>query len=272
MDSTKTFIPDDKTPKEAFDAFNFNRSLLQGNFEPTLQGEVREDGTCALFLSADSKAAMFYSDCQARGVVGRIINDEVTFSQFNDFVIVTAKCYIYVDDVLRGTGVAGQVFQIGQSIIMDRVVQYASGLAKSRALSSAGFGVISSVNVPAPEKPNPEPAGDPADSEMPFTMSDPAPAVAPVQTPATNVIPVSQPAPNTIPAQQVSANEDPTMAARNVYWPKYRQTLGELLAGNPGAIIWAAETMTQGGDLKEAAKLLYPEACRLTGKPQKPLS
>ena len=273
MDSSKIINLDpSNTPQEAMNAFAFNLSLLQGKYNPPVEGEQREDGSFAAFISADSKAAMFYADCQARNAVGRIVNDEIAFAQFDAFVLVTAKCYIYVDDVLRGTGVAGQVFQIGEKITMDRVVQFASGLAKSRALSNAGYGVISSVGIPGPAPMNPDPNGYPTNAELPFTMSEPTPTAAPVQTPAQNVIPVSQPMPGTIPVQQVSANEDPVMAARNVYWPKYRQTLGELLASNPGAIIWAAETMTQGGELKNAAKLLYPEACRLTGKPQKPLA
>lgn len=264
-------------PQEAIDAFSWNQKLTKSEYQAPLQGELREDGSVAAFISSDSKSILFFDDCAKNGKIGRIVNDEVAFHPFGpDFVLVEAKAYIYIDDVLKGSAVAGQMFQVG-SPDMDRVVQFASGLAKTRALSNAGYGVVSTVSIPgAPNTPDSESLGFQGDSgtEYPAPLPPvPQPAPAPGTTPGgfQGAYP-NVPAPNGATAALAPAlangnpaANDPTAWAKAVIWPAKKKSLGELLATEPTNIRWIAENMRQDNNVKRAALVLYPEACRKLG-------
>lgn len=270
-------INNENVPQEAIDAFSWNQKLTKSEYQAPLQGELREDGSVAAFISSDSKSILFYDDCAKNGKTGRIINDEVAFHPFGpDFVLVEAKAYIYIDDVLKGSAVAGQMFQVG-SPDMDRVVQFASGLAKTRALSNAGYGVVSTVSIPGtPNTPGPDISGfqgNPGMEYPPPLPPVPQPAPAPGTMPGgfqgvypnvpTSTGTIAAPAPTSVSGNP--AANDPTAWAKAVIWPAKRKSLGELLATEPTNIRWIAENMRQDNDVKRAALVLYPEACRKLG-------
>lgn len=273
MDCTKLInIKEISIPEESKKAFEWNQRLAQSAYQPPMQVEMRADGSLAIFISADTKAVLFFDACQKAGKEGRIINDDVTFNQFGDMVMVQSKAYVYIDDVLKGTGVAGQCFRIGAESDMDLVVQYASGLAKSRALTNAGYGVVSSITIPgnSPALPCSN------DSPLPFMVgnlpenaSSPAGGcVMPSQTPS--VTPAMMPA--AMPQQMPSVNpNDPTVWAKGVYWAAKKATLGDLLTTTPKVIKWAAETMAQDSDIKRGAVILYATACQMLGVAPKQL-
>ena len=242
-------------PEHAVYAFSLSQQLTESDYiPPLLDGDIGADGLPSVYVSGDSKALMFFDYCRKKGLNGRIINDEVQLHLMGEFGLVAAKAYVYIGDMLLGSGAAGQTFKVGNIPEMDCTIQTASGLAKSRALSNAGFGIVSQFKLQPQGGQLPVgsiPAGNP-----------PAPATgSPVQQPAAVPVPV--------PAQAVQ--EDPLkLWAKGVFWPREKMTMGELLATNPKRILWAAESMPGNGDVKKAAKLLYREACRLTGVAPKP--
>lgn len=168
MDATKMLNMENLVlPQPVYEAFGWNKKLVNASFEPMIQAEQKMDGSVSAFITTESKAILFFEDCKANGKVGRIINDEVTLTPFGDRVMVLAKASVCVDDVIKGTAVAGQTFQIGNVEEMDQCIQFASGIARSRALTNAGYGVVSGVTIPAP----PLNLGDPANAgnpELPF--------------------------------------------------------------------------------------------------------
>lgn len=258
-------------PDEVKNALAWNSKLVDSEYVPPIEGEIRTDGSVAAFISADNKAIMFFDECKRTGKCGKIINDDVTFHSFGaDLVMVQAKASIFVDDILKGTAVAGQVFRIGDVEVMDRVVQYASGLAKSRALTNAGYGVVSAVTIPAPSGSlDPAGSGQPGAQSVPFQADN-------LQT-GLNAQRVGNSmgyggnmdfqSPVAAPAAPQPAADDLIVWAKGIHWPKYKKYMGELMLNGDGikAIIWAAEKMSANNDIKKAALILYPEACRLAG-------
>lgn len=291
MDVTKIIdLGNASIPTEVNNALAWNSKLVNSEYVPPIEGEIRADGSVAAFISADNKAILFFDDCRRNGKTGKIVNDEVTFIPFGtDLVMVQAKAFVYIDDVLKGTAVAGQVFRIGDTDTMDRVIQYASGLAKSRALTNAGYGVVSSVTIPAPGGVNdpPAPVGQQGEQQLPFRTDNlPTNPAQPQQygdQPSGTVQPqqyAGQPgmtapapqysAPPGVAPNNVSAFDDPVVRAKAVYWPAKKKTLGDMMLTGDGlqSIIWAAEKMSpnpQTAEIKQAAKVLYHEACRLKG-------
>lgn len=270
MDITKLVdINTTKLPAEVSDAFAWNTKLVSSSYQPMIQAETRMDGSLSAFITADSKAILFFDDCKAKNQNGRIINDEVTLHSFGDRVLVIAKASVCVDDVIKGTAVAGQTFLIGNVEEMDQCVQFASGIARSRALTNAGYGVVSGVTLPVPGNApgHSAPMGDP---NLPF-RTDNIPGTAPsIPNSASPMVALSgYPVPGMPGAPTTAAPNpnDPVVWAKNVQWPTKRKSMGELLAMSPKDIKWAAENenIRNDSDVKRAAVILYPEACRLLG-------
>lgn len=275
MDVTKMVdIENVNLPQEVNEAFGWNTKLVSSSYTPMIQAEQRMDGSVSAFITTESKAILFFEDCKANGKVGRIINDEVTLMPFGEQVMVLAKASVCVDDVVKGTAVAGQSFRIGCVEEMDQCVQFASGIARSRALTNAGYGVVSGVTIPAPNG-NPSdppqgsipgsPAGNPV---LPFRMDNLPGAVPSPQAPVTagtTFAGTPATAPAVPPHGAAAAPVDPLAWAKNVDWPTKRKTMGELLAMSPKDIKWAAEYIREDNDVKRAAVALYPDACRILG-------
>lgn len=281
MDVTKLVdIKNTTLPLEVLAAFEWNTKLVQSNYMPMIQAEQRQDGTVSAFITTDSKAILFFEDCKAADKIGRIINDEVTLTPFGEYVLVLAKASVCVDDVVKGTAVAGQTFRIGCVEEMDQCVQFASGIARSRALTNAGYGVVSGVTIPAPGG---SPATEGAAPGSPATVGN---AALPFQTDnlpgvATGNL-ASLPTGSTFTGNPASGSfvpppggtpfpNDLSVWAKNVNWPTKRKTMGELLAMSPKDIKWAAENMREDSDVRRAAVILYPEACRMLGVAPKQL-
>lgn len=277
MDVTKMVdINTTQLPEEVMAAFGWNQKLVTSGYMPMIQAEQRMDGSVSAFITADSKAILFFDDCKANGKVGRILNDEVTLMPFGELVMVLAKASICVDDVVKGTGVAGQTFRIGNVEEMDQCVQFASGIARSRALTNAGYGVVSGVTIPAPGGDPSSPVqsnepGSPAtagNSALPF-RTDNLPGSA-TGTPASGTAGttfVGAPASGAVvsPPGGAPVPIDPLAWAKNTLWPAKRKMMGELLAMSPKDIKWAAENIRDNSDVKRAAVALYPDACRALG-------
>lgn len=282
MDITKLIdINTTQLPEEVSDAFGWNTKLVTSSYVPMIQAEQRMDGSVSAFITTDSKAILFFEDCKANGKVGRIINDEVTLMPFGEQVMVLAKASVCVDDVVKGTAVAGQTFKIGNVEEMDQCVQFASGIARSRALTNAGYGVVSGVTIPAfngnPGSVQDNAHGSPAtvgNPPLPFrtdnlpgnTSGVPVGTHAGVQVNNPAVIPATG---NVASIQNAAAPgfapNDPSIWAKNVIWPTKRKSMGELLAMSPKDIKWAAENIREDNEIRRAAVILYPEACRTLG-------
>jgi hypothetical protein len=279
MDATKILNMENFVlPLPVSEAFGWNNKLVNSSYEPMIQAEQRNDGSVSAFITTESKAILFFEDCKANGKVGRIINDEVTMTPFGDYVLVLAKASVCVDDVVKGTAVAGQTFQVGNVAEMDQCVQFASGIARSRALTNAGYGVVSGITIPAP---NGTP-GDPASAgspELPFRTDNlpgaatgiPASGAAGATYAGYPVPGVPATAGNPAPGPVVSPSGDAPIPvdhigwAKNVFWPTKGKTMGELLAMSPKLIKWAAENISEKNDIRRAAVLLYPQACHILG-------
>lgn len=223
-------------------AFAASQRLSGSRYDPmpNLQYSENADGAVSYYISADDKALMFYDYCVSNNIVGRIINDEITMHPMGEYVLVEAKAYVYQGEILKGTGVAGQTFRVGEVADMDRVIQFASGLAKSRALTNAGYGIISRTDVATPSLNPAQPSGSPPQENR-------------------------QPAPPA-PAGQAATNDpnDPVAWAKSVPWKAKKATMGELLATSPKDILWAAKNMRES-DVAKAATILVPMAQRAMG-------
>lgn len=267
MDVTKMVdIENISLPQEVNDAFGWNTKLVKTSYNPMIQAEQRMDGSVSAFITTESKAILFFEDCKANGKTGRIINDEVTLMPFGEQVMVLAKASVCVDDVVKGTAVAGQSFRIGCVEEMDQCVQFASGIARSRALTNAGYGVVSGVTIPAP-------GGNPPQGTVPGSSATEGAVTGNPASAPTGATFAGNPASGAImsPPGGTPAPNEPSVWAKNVIWPTKRKTMGELLAMSPKDIKWAAENMREDSDVRRAAVILYPEACRLLGVAPKQL-
>lgn len=152
----------------------FAKSLKvhQCSYDPTLDlKEFPESnpGTVRCHLPLEAKALMFFQYCEEQGKVGRIITSDYKMETFTTpqsglLCFVTVKADIYIDNLLAGSAVAGQCCDIGSTASMDTVIQFTSGLAKSRALSNAGFGIVSGTDVDASL------VADPSNSNVSYTV------------------------------------------------------------------------------------------------------
>lgn len=269
MDATKIIdINKNNLPAEVSAAFAWNTRLVDSDYQPLIQAESRADGSVSAFITTDAKAILFFDDCKRNGKIGRIIDDEVTLTPLGEYVLVQAKAYIYIDDVLKGTAVAGQTFQIGNVGEMDQCIQMASGIARSRALTNAGYGVVSGVTIPAPGGPAP------ADNQpLPFETANLPAAPTFNGQPVQNNIPVQTAVPGAAPQMpsNVPNPNDPAVWAKNVFWAAKKNHMGSILATSPKDIKWVAESMSTDCEVRQAARILYPEACRMLGVAPKPL-
>ncbi len=233
------------------EAFDYSKDLTESQYTPPLIDNFEADGTRTVYVSVDSKALLFFDYCKRNNLNGRIVNDEVLLHPMGDFVLVEAKAYVYIEDVMKGSGAAGQSFQIGQVADMDFAIQSACGLAKSRALSNAGFGIVSQFKFFPQNFGSFDSQGDSGSSDsQQSSKQNPHNATG-----------------NTAAGKNTEA--DRIAWAKSVTWPREKRTMGQILATEPGKIKWVWESMSGNGEVKQAAGILYPEACRLLGIPQK---
>lgn len=217
-----------------------------------------------------------YRDVQAPG------------SPVRTMVIVTGFASVSIDDYIVSKAAASQVCFLDDISAMDSIVQLTLGMAKSNALSNAGFGVYSGPDFEASgaqsQEPPEYPQGAPrygvpsgnAGQQAPSNPSAP-PQQNPGPAPAGH-----QPgqAMGTAGAQQNPGNQqqvipgmtqDPIAAAKAVVCTKNGRTkgmkMGEVLATNPKDIIYMAEQWNRPGDpSKEAAIVLLNLAKKACGQ------
>ena len=254
-----------------------------------LTQESNSDGTVVSYLPYQAKALWFGLWCAETGKTGWIDDSDVTIQPVSDSVaMATVKATVYIDDQVMGRAVGSKAFFLNDVAGISAVVQAAGTVAKSRALSNAGFGVVSSSKPEEPPVPLPEyllgqqgspKPGEPV-SQMPVNP-DPAPnygnyapmdaPMAPVPGPAAPNLGGYAPAPqmpvNPAPAGPVPGMDPVTIAKQTVYPGRgiySGKTLGAILASSPRQILWIADKYPNPA-VKEAASLLIPEAKRLTG-------
>lgn len=265
--------------------------IRQCNIQPDslLTQESNSDGTVVSYLPYQAKALWFGIWCAESGKTGWIDDSDVTIHAVSDSVaMATVKATVYIDGQAAGRAVGSKAFFLNDVAGISAVVQAAGTVAKSRALSNSGFGVVSSSKPEEPPVPLPEyllgRQGTPKSEEPVSQMqTNPAPApnygnYAPMDAP---MDPVPGPAApeqgGYAPAPQMSVNPapagpvpgiDPVTAAKQTVYPGRGiyagKTLGEILASSPKQILWIADKYPNPA-VKEAASLLVPEAKRLTG-------
>lgn len=256
-------------PESMVQALKANLEVYPVDFNPldylTLVTQ-EADSTPLFILPVSIKRLWFYAFCRKNGNSGQILPDcdiryDMPAVDGRPAGYALARCAVIIDGVTVATAQVGQHFYLDKVVDMDSVVQYATGLAQSKALTNAGFGVVSTSGLDDPGL-LPIPAGIPQQSG---------------NEPVMNTVPAAAPyGPGAPVAPAVSANPaDPEarkQAAKAVKWMGNGQyqgkTLGEILATSPRGIIYAVERL---GDspLREAAKVLYPDACKAVGQPCK---
>lgn len=273
-------------------AFRKNQEIRPCSFDASTNFELVQDeyGNLTKLLGLQTKLLWFHTYCAEQGKTGRIECDdyEILQNEAQGTGIVLAKARVIIDNqvVATGCGSAGFSFtSTDQS--RSNVLQAASGSALTRALGYAGFGAISSMDIP--NGPVPGPVGQPA--TLPYQIPD-TPTVPPVMQPTApqgyqhtvgnNGAPAGNPMGDqtslfgnpTPPAVTVSSQEQLMNAAKAEIWPLKGQfqgkTLGELLATSPRQILWAVDGWKPRDPnqqrIQDAAKLLYPEAKNRCGK------
>lgn len=181
-----------------------------------------DENSLRCIMPLESKATRFYLYCEEHQKTGRILTSDYHIDTYSTpegltgFATVTAQ--VYIDDTLVGSAVAGQSFLIGNHKEMDCVLQMASGLAKSRALTNAGFGTVSGTDLDSSSTvPNPN-------MSVP-TNFNPGNVQAPAGSTANNFVP--PPAPIADPAQQdmqaafaqLGGQNDPLTQAKATPYP-----------------------------------------------------
>ena len=167
--------------------------------------------------------------------------------------------------MLKGSATASQAFT-DQGMDIDRATQIASGLAKSKALANAGFGICN-FYVPVPQiGPNP---GESENVPFFFGSEPPAPdfAHADPQTVFSAVGSPTGPAPGAGNDLRPSAASpgSPVELAKTVPYPPKGITFGQMLETDPNFLRSGVEQSKFRGKSLDAARLLYPEACRRCG-------
>ncbi|HIT33425.1 MAG TPA: hypothetical protein IAC31_02185 [Candidatus Faecousia intestinigallinarum] len=255
-------------PESIRNAFHRNSTLLNVSFSPELKASTETDGTTALFITAEDKAMLFYEYCTVNSLEGRILCDELHFHSFGDFVICEAKAYVYIGETLKGSAVSVQCFQIGNVTEMDAAAHLARGMAKSAALTNAGFGIISRCQLP------------PTGNGLPDTSFLPLPTSA-TQLAAPSLQPQQQggyfspAAPSQAQPLQIGGSPDPRAVVCPLNKPDIKgKTMGEVLLCSPKSVIWLAEMKNVTPSIlpaHNAAVALYEEACRYAGQAPKQL-
>lgn len=243
-------------------------------------------------LPLEEKALWFYTYCQENHLEGRIDTASyqihpVTFSNGTPGWFVTVRADIYMNGKVIGTAVAGQVASLDNEMNLDLILQYASGIAKNRALCNAGFGLISGTDrdasggngsacassgaFPSPVQPNGQPAPVMAQSQPTQTPAQSAPSIPNGQD--GNPFLFGGNPPGSAPANPGESQEQ--MWAKGVICTLNRTTrsgnlkgmrMGDVLATNPETILWIAGNYKTDNDMKKSAQILLPEAKRVCGK------
>lgn len=279
--------------KQLFDA---SLKIYPCSYNPTsdlteLPG--RKEGTVRCHLPLEAKALRFFTYCQENGKCGKILTSDYRMETFTTpqipllgFVTVDAK--VYIDDILVGSATAGQSCDISNSADMDNVIQYTSGLAKSRALSNAGFGVVGGTDVDASL------GAIPSGANQPTTMgTDPAGnPTAPIgngspgfqnygsqnstgYTPAPGVSYPSAAAPAGDPSQvnlfqQLGGQIDPLTQAKTMPYPLNGQYKGQSLGSlNTRTLEFLANKATNDPIIEaavQAARLVLADRAKASGK------
>ena len=255
MDNSMT----NNIPQNSFQA---SVALFPSSYKPTpricdgAEGEAPRQ-----FLPVEEKAMMFFAWCKESGKRGRIDTSDVDLKVLGAVAWVLVTAVVYIDGEVVSKATAGQGVTIGNMDEMDRGIQMASGIAKSRALTNAGFGVVSGIDVD-PDLPGSMPA-----ENYTAPVNAPMPDAAPAGPATMNPPQVNPEQPQANPEQPQA---DPVAAAKAVVCTvngRYKgMTLGEVLLQSPRNIVYLAETYPQEGALKDAAKLLVPEAKRRMGQ------
>lgn len=247
------------------------------------------EGTQRCQLPLEDKALMFYTYCKEAGYQGRIDTSDYTVNTYNTpngvVVYATVTANVYMSGTLVGSAVAGQSCYLGNIQELDSLIQFASGVAKSRALSNAGFGIVSGSDFDATGGQNGNqtppagnlygaPAGDcqqngaPGYNQYHGTNQEKPPTGQHISKPAPGGYIPDPPADCT--QQTISGmDEDPLAKAKavvidiNGYYKGQR--MGDLLAQKPSQILWYADTWKGSGPVKDAAKALRAEAAKICG-------
>lgn len=257
----------------------FPTSLDLESFLEYVPGNQEQGYAPSWYLPVGVKRLWFYEYCAAKNVAGRIIPD--VSIQFDVAVpggligYALGKTDVYIGENLVASAQAGQSFSLSNPNELDSVIQMVTGLAQSKALSTAGFGVTPSTKLEdiPPQYPM-NPAAGPIGGqtvqtgELPFIMENPGAGQNAPVTPT----PAPAPVPGANPAEAFQFS--PYDRAKAVKWPfekgdprRIGKTLGELLAVDPKAIYYLAAEWPGQAPAKDAAKLLLPEACKALGKP-----
>lgn len=288
-------------------AFLVNRQIRECSYDPSINFEVQEgaDGKKVIILGLPYKLLWFHTYCSQNNLKGRIESDDFSVQFFDNHGtgMVTAKAKVIINDVVIATASASKGFFLNNNLMMDAVVQNATGSAASRALSYAGFGCISASDLENLDLQNPSQSNPNVSAqELPTHFAAPVqntgavpPAVTSQSSPGQfgpAAVPNAPVTGNTVPEQtgipgfhpNVPANGgnvvDPITAAKMVKWtwngPNNGKTMGELLAMKPKDVIWAAEKARANNPESkaavDAAKALYIEACQKCGVAPKSLN
>lgn len=253
----------------------------------------RKEGTVRCHLPLEAKALRFFMYCQENGKCGKILTSDYRMETFTTpqtpllgFVTVDAK--VYIDDMLVGSATAGQSCDISNFSELDNVIQYTSGLAKSRALSNAGFGIVGGTDVDASLAALPIGANQPT-----VIVTDPSsnPAVptgnmsagfqnyglqnSSGYVPAPSVNGPSAPAPTGDPSQvnlfqQLGGQVDPLTQAKTMPYPLNGQYKGQSLGSlNTRTLQFLANKATNDPALEaavQAARLVLADREKASGK------
>lgn len=282
-------------PEEIESGFKASLNIRPCTYKPSLEiVPGYYENTVRGILSLEKKNTWYHTFCKENNKAPCIDTSQYEIREMGTdengqkifYVIVTAK--VYIDGVLLSAEPAGQS---GSYRELDSMLQFASGIAKSRALTSAGFGTISGSDFDATgamqnnqsqqlagngaagnqtnnagNNPASNRVGNPLPSSAVSGQQNQVPPSNPPQSQSAN--PSAQ---MMIPGTESASSEDPTAAAKAVICslngPTVSgKTMGHILATDPNTIIWIATKAKISGPTKEAAEALLPLALKATGR------
>lgn len=277
--------------------FQESLSVHPSSYDPTQ--DLRElptdkTGTVRCHLPLEAKALRFFRYCEENNKLGRICTsnyriDPFTTAEAGLVIFVSATAEVYIDDILVGSAAAGQACRVSDGGDIDNIIQFTSGNAKSRALTNAGFGIVSGTDVDATLRPV---SGN---APMPFIVgpSDPTAGFQPsVQggyppNPAANAMPtVAYQPPATVPNignpnavqtdpqvnlfQQLGGQNDALTQAKTLPYPLsgYYQgkTLGSLNTKTLESFVSKPHSDPTVVTAQNAAKLILEDRKKANGK------
>ena len=213
------------------------------SYDPTEQLELNCDtnGSMLFLMPLSCKKLWFFTYCQEKGKKGKVSIEHTDLNGAANLGFISSKATVYIDEEVVGEGYAGRGVDLNSLVDMTNCIQSVTGMALSKALSNAGFGIVEKFYVDSSPVPSSETERS-EDVPVPFDYQEPAENAKAAPTPSKNSAPTANIAP---PSQRSEPGQEEHSGQMSAF---------EMLGGK-------VDPLTQ------AKSFLYPINGRLKGSP-----